>query len=172
MVTGLFLFVFCFSFFALGTVEGPGGEPRGDFPCISEAPFARMCHGCFCGRICFWVSWRKRWRRKRGAWRGDGCVDAPVLAEVDRLCGTPEPQRRGRRPPARFPCAGTWRAQPGPASVNGPVSPRPPGAPTSCKAGPVRPPAALAPAPVPLFLQALCAGGFGQEFEVPARVVS
>ena len=129
----------------------------------------------FVGRICFWVSFRKRWRRKRERVRGECSVDAPGSS-----CGSwyAEPGSRG---------FGVRRIPSSPASLfnylksktvslrvcESPVSLQPPGALTSCKASPVCPPASSwLPPWVPFFLEALCGRGFGQEFEVPASAVS
>lgn len=129
----------------------------------------------FVGRICFWVSFRKRWRRKRERVRGECSVDAPGSSCGSWYAEPWSPSFRVRLiPRALLPCLITWRAkQSAWECVNTQYLLQPPGVLTSCKASPVCPPASgWLPPWVPFFLEALCGRGFGQEFEVPASAVS
>lgn len=129
----------------------------------------------FVRRISFWVSFRKRWRRKweRVEKRKLCWCSGQFLRKL--ICRTREPRLWGQAVPSS------------PASLfnylksktvslrvcESPVSLQPPGALTSCKASPVCPPASgWLPPWVPFFLEALCRRGFGPESEVPARAVS
>lgn len=97
-----------------------------------------------------------------------------VLAEVGlqtRGAGEPRGQARPQHPASSFNYLKSQTARR--RVCERPVSPRPPGAPTSCAASPVCPPASgWLPPRFLCFLEALCGRGFGQELEVPASAVS
>lgn len=97
-----------------------------------------------------------------------------VLAEVGlqtRGAREPRGQARPQHPASSFNYLKSQTARR--RVCERPVSPRPPGAPTSCAASPVCPPASgWLPPRFLCFLESLCGRGFGQELEVPASAVS
>ena len=97
-----------------------------------------------------------------------------VLAEVrlqTRGAGEPRGQARPQHPASSFNYLKSQTARR--RVCERPVSPRPPGAPTSWAASPVCPPASgWLPPRFLCFLEALYGRGFGQELEVPASAVS
>ena len=147
----------------------------GNSPKVSAAQRLRAWCGCFCSED---VSGSALGRGAEGNGQGGGesrRVDAPGCSRGSRSAdpgaGEPRGQARPQHPASSFNYLKSPAARR--RVCDRPVSRRPPGAPTSCAASPVRPPAAGWPPPGFLcLLEALCGRGFGQESEVPATAAS
>lgn len=164
---------FFFSFFFFLKFGGSWQGTAQRFLQHTEAPslvWLFLWRGC--------VSGSALGRGAEGNGQGGGescCVDAPGGSRgsrsADRGAGEPRGQARPQHPASSFNYLKSQTARR--RVCERPVSPRPPGAPTSCAASPVCPPASgWLPPRFLCFLEALCGRGFGQELEVPARAVS
>lgn len=127
----------------------------------------------FVGRICFWVSFRKRWRRK---WEREENVLLMLRGSSCRSWYA-EPWslsfRIGLIPSSSASLFNYLKSKTARECVKTQYVSQPPSPLTSCKTSLVCSPASgWLPPWVPFFLDTLCRRGFGQEFEIPASAVS